>query len=407
MLNEMFPRVHTRYSSLPLFGSHVEGFVVWLGARGYPSLPIRLRVCALPRIDALLRRRGVCRVEDLTKEDFLRLAPADSQDDVYLAATVRSLADFFNQQGLLDRRVATPREDLRAAYRLHLARVRCLATSTLTQHDATLAEFLDFLSFDGDSSRLRALGSPQIESFVLSIGTRLSRASLQHSVSHLRSIIRFLSTRGLVDDGLDASIDTPRLYRGERLPRALSWETVRAFLSAIDRSTPMGTRDYAIFLLIATYGLRTSEIAALRLDDIEWRAGQMRVPRPKIESPLLLPLTAEIGGALIDYVRRSRPDLPHREVFLRVRAPGGPLRPTAITEAFQCWTRRSGLSIPYEGPHCLRHSLAVHLLRQGASLKAIGDLLGHRGAESTCVYLRLHLEDLRDAALDLPEEVHP
>ena len=94
----------------------------------------------------------------------------------------------------------------------------------------------------------------------------------------------------------------------------------------------------------------------------------------------------------------------HREVFLRVRAPAGPLAPTAVTEAFQGWTRRSGLPIPYQGPHCLRHSLAVHLLRQGTSLKAIGDLLGHRSAESTCVYLRLHVEDLRDVALDLPPE---
>jgi site-specific recombinase XerD len=83
------------------------------------------------------------------------------------------------------------------------------------------------------------------------------------------------------------------------------------------------------------------------------------------------------------------------------------LRPTAVTEAFQGWTRRSGLRIPYQGPHCLRHSLAVHLLRQRTPLKAIGDLLGHRGAESTCVYLRLNVEDLRDAALDLPQEVRP
>jgi integrase len=182
---------------------------------------------------------------------------------------------------------------------------------------------------------------------------------------------------------------------------------VRSFLAAIDRSTPMGKRDYAMFLLIATYGLRSSEVTALRLGDIEWRAGHLRVSRPKTQTPLLLPLTDEIGAALIDYLRNARPELPHREVFLRVRAPAGLLKPTAVTEAFQGWTRRSGLPIPYKGAHCLRHSLAVHLLRQGASLKTIGDLLGHRSAESTCVYLRLHVEDLRHVALDLPKEVHP
>lgn len=159
-----------------------------------------------------------------------------------------------------------------------------------------------------------------------------------------------------------------------------------------------------MFLLIATYGLRTSEVAGLRLDDIEWRAGRLRVARPKTQSPIVLPLTQEVGAALLDYLRHARPDLPCREVFLRVRAPAGPLAPTAVTEAFQVWTRHGALPITYQGPHCLRHSLAVHLLRQGTSLKAIGDLLGHRSAESTCVYLRLHVEDLRDAALDLPEE---
>jgi len=97
--------------------------------------------------------------------------------------------------------------------------------------------------------------------------------------------------------------------------------------------------------------------------------------------------------------------LPCRHVFLRVRAPWGPLRPTAVGEAFQGWTRRAALPIRRQGPHCLRHSLAVHLLRQGVPLKTIGDLLGHRSTESTCVYLRLNVVDLRDAALDLPQEV--
>ena len=167
----------------------------------------------------------------------------------------------------------------------------------------------------------------------------------------------------------------------------------------------MGRRDYAIFLLITTYGLRTSEVAAIRLDDIEWRAARLRVPRPKTKTPIVLPLTRGVGAAIADYLRRDRHDLPQREVFLRVRAPAGKLAPTAVTEAFQGWTRRARLPIPYQGPHCLRHSLAVHLLRQGTSIKAIGDLLGHRSNEATCVYLRLHVDDLRDVALEVPSEV--
>jgi integrase len=176
-------------------------------------------------------------------------------------------------------------------------------------------------------------------------------------------------------------------------------------MRSIDRSTPMGRRDYAMFLLVVTYGLRSCEVVTLTLEDVEWRAGRLRVPRPKVRSPLVLPLTPEVGTAILAYLSDGRPQLASREIFLRARAPAGKLKPTALTEAFQGRVRRSGLRIPYQGPHCLRHSVAVHMLRQGMPLKAIGDLLGHRSAESTCVYLRLHVEDLRDVALDLPDDI--
>jgi len=130
--------------------------------------------------------------------------------------------------------------------------------------------------------------------------------------------------------------------------------------------------------------------------------GRLQVRQRKTSSPLVLPLTDSVGESLADYLRGGRPDADYREVFLRHRAPAGLLKPTAVTEAFQAWSRRSGLPIPFQGAHCLRHSYAVHLLRQGASLKTIGDILGHRSAESTCVYLRLAVEDLREVALNLP-----
>ena len=149
------------------------------------------------------------------------------------------------------------------------------------------------------------------------------------------------------------------------------------------------------------------EVVSLKLDDIGWRSGRLCVSRPKVRSALVLPLTDDVAAAMLAYLQDGRPDLPHREVFLRERAPTGTLKPTAVTEAFQGRVRRSGLPIRYQGPHCLRHSLAVHLLRQGTPLKTIGDLLGHRSAESTCVYLRLDVEDLRDVAIELPTAVQP
>jgi site-specific recombinase XerD len=221
-------------------------------------------------------------------------------------------------------------------------------------------------------------------------------------VAHLRSFLRWLAAQGTAPKGLESQIDTPRVYRQEQLPRALRWDTVRALLESIDRTTASGRRDYAMLLLIATYGLRSSEIVALTLDDFAWRHGELRVPRRKVDGVLTLPLSDEAGNAVLDYLRHGRPTLPTRVLFLRVRPPAGLLKPTAVTEVFQTRARHSGLTIPFQGAHCLRHSLAVQLLREGVSLKAIGDVLGHRSIESTCQYLRLATEDLRDVALSLP-----
>jgi integrase/recombinase XerD len=231
-----------------------------------------------------------------------------------------------------------------------------------------------------------------------------------------RGIRSLAGSRGEAPIGLDSQIDRPRVYREEQLLRALSWEIVQAFVRAIDRTTPGGLRDYAIFLLISTYGLRASEIVGLTLDDVEWRARRVRIRQRKTGGVLWLPLTDEVATALLDYLRHGRPQLAVRqyrrgfqtdppqcrEVFLRCRTPAGVLRSTAITEAFQAWSRRSGLEIPFQGVHCLRHSYALHRLRSGLSLKTIGDLLGHRSSESTCVYLRLATDDLRDVALSFP-----
>jgi site-specific recombinase XerD len=238
-------------------------------------------------------------------------------------------------------------------------------------------------------------------------------------VAHVRSFLRFLASSGETAIGLDRQIDTPRVYREEQLPKALPWATVQAFLQAINLTTPSGIRDYAIFLLIATYGLRGCDIVALTLDDVAWRSRCLRVQQRKTGQPLWLPLTDEVATALLEYLRRGRPHLgvrrfrrgfqsehpQFREVFLRCCTPAGVLKATAVTEAFQKWSRLSGLKIPFTGVHCLRHSYTVHLLRSGLSLKTIGDLMGHRTLESTCVYLRLAIDDLRDVPLDLPAGV--
>ena len=418
MLLELFPRVHRRYTSLPVLGAILDRYGTWLLTQGYSSDRVREHFRAVRRLAKLLVQGGVRRLRELTRARLRAYAPAHSQDDPDVAVVVRLLERYVESETSLYRPRAQSRVEQRvAAYATHLEDVRGFASSTVHQHCSTIAEFLTHLRYEADPARLAVLTPNDIEAFVRRVGPRLARVSLQHVIAHLRAFLRFLAATGEAPVGLDTHIDTPRVYRGEQLPHALPWETVSAFLRAIDRSSRCGLRDYAIFLLMTTYGLRASEIVTLTLDDLEWRARRIRLAQRKTRGALWLPLTDEVATALVAYLRRARPlaaarrrplrfqghpAVARREVFLRCRTPAGVLKPTAITEAFQAWSRRSGLPIPFQGAHCLRHSYAVHLLRSGLSLKTIGDLLGHRTLESTCVYLRLAVDDLRDVALSLP-----
>lgn len=418
MLAELYPRMHRRFTSLPVFGLVMDAFAAWLVAQGYSGDRVREYCCTVRRLDRQLARQGVRRLPTLTRRRLRACAPIDSQDDPDRAALVRLLERFFEQTARFPPLVPTVRERQVAGYAAYLRDVRGFASSTVRQHCQTTTALLQFLR--ATPERLTCLTAQDLEAFLRHRGPRLARVSLQHEVAHLRAFVRFLAVRGEGPVGLDRTIDTPRVYRDEQLPRALPWETVLALLMAIDQQTSVGRRDYAMFLLIATYGLRACEVVGLTLDDLDWRGRRVHVRQRKTGAVLWLPLTDEVGTALVAYLRHARPRLTVRtdrrapatfadpacacrEVFVRARTPGGPLKPTAITEAFQACSRRSGLPITCQGVHCLRHSYAVHLLRSGVSLKAIGDMLGHRTFESTCVYLRLAVDDLREVALPMPK----
>ena len=159
--------------------------------------------------------------------------------------------------------------------------------------------------------------------------------------------------------------------------------------------------------LITTFGLRVSEVALMELGHIDWRREHLRVWRPKMRDPLVLPLTGEVAEAIAHYLRDGRPITRLRALFLTTRSPLTGLAPCAVGRALRRWARRAGLPASHLGAHCLRHSLAVYLLRQGVSLKVIGDVLGHRNPQSTCAYLRLNVDDLRDVGLEVPSEALP
>jgi len=404
MLNDLFPRKSARYCALPLLGPIVDDFDTWLSGQGYRRGTRRQQARALVRIDRDLRRQGHRQWQRVRSANLEACWSRYRRRDPDMAATIRGLLRFVQERSLLPPVPApvTRVTALANIYGAALQDLRGLAPVTIRQHATTAAHFLAHLDYRIAPERLAGLTAADVEAFVRETGKRLSRASLQHTVAQLRGFLRFLTSHRLVRPDLDRQIDTPRVYRQEHLPRSLPWPTVRRLLQSIDRSTAQGLRDYTMLFLIATYGLRACEVVALTLDAIDWRGRRLHVPQRKTGTPLVLPLTDAVGTILLRYLRRGRPSSPHRQLFLRQRAPAGVLKPTAVCEIFQKWVRRSSLPIPFQGPHCLRHSYAVALLRRGVGLKTLGDLLGHRMAESTCAYLRLATDDLREVALAVP-----
>jgi len=405
MLQSLLPKAHLKFRALPLFGSVADGFDDWLATSGYTPGSRKFSIRFLVHADADLRKRGVRKLTELTRpilydswRDLIKAFPNE-------AGTVRTLARYLNATGTITTGAIEEAPSVSSAtllsdeYVSFLGKVRGCSPSTISHHRFASRCFLDHL--ESCSVPLGSVHSSDIEAYITQAGGRMCRASLQHEVAVVRGLLRFLAKDGRVRAGLDRQIDTPRLYRLEQLPR-LPWDTVTALLKSIDRQSDMGLRDYAMFLLIATYGLRASEVVVISLDDIRWRHSSLRIHQRKTSSPLELPLTKEVSAALVKHLQRTPPTAPYRRIFLRMRAPIGLLKPTAVTEAFQALVRKSGLEVPFHGPHCLRHSFAVQLLKTGTPLKTIGDILGHRTAESTSVYLRLATGDLREVSLPVP-----
>jgi site-specific recombinase XerD len=181
---------------------------------------------------------------------------------------------------------------------------------------------------------------------------------------------------------------------------------VRRVLQSVRRRDPDGRREYAILVVFASYGLRLSDVAALRLDDIHWREGTIEIQVVKTGRPLLLPLTDSVGDALADYLQHGRPRCDHRRVFLARLKPFQPLTRSHISKIVRQAMDRAGVKLRQVATHAFRHSFATRLVRNGVAIDTVADCLGHASSRTTSIYTKLAVEDLRSVSLD-PREVIP
>ena len=173
----------------------------------------------------------------------------------------------------------------------------------------------------------------------------------------------------------------------------------------VDRRTPAGRRDYAILVLLVTYGLRAREVGAMTLDDVDWKRDRIRVPERKAGHSTGYPLSPTVGAALLDYLRHGRPTTTERRIFLRVLAPQGPFTQNAISGRVAYYLHRAGINVPRAGSHTLRHTCVQRLVDADFPFKVIGDYVGHRAAESTEIYAKVAVEALREVALGDGEKI--
>jgi site-specific recombinase XerD len=282
-----------------------------------------------------------------------------------------------------------------------------LRPSTLRTRSRELTIFLDFLN----TRKARSLDQIQALdlSEFLSCRGHLKPNTVSRIVSDIRSFLRFLTLRGILQKDLGAELPTIRVPRDASIPSVWDHELIIKLLGAIDRSSAKGKRDYAILLLACRLGLRAGDIRTLKLDHLHWEDSRIEITQSKTTTPLSLPLTEEVGEALIDYLRSGRPKTADREVFLKLNPPFDPFgRNNNLYDVVTYWRQLAGITFrtpQRRGIHSLRHSLATRLLEQGTPFPTIADILGHTSLESTRIYAKADVEALRSVALD-PEEVN-
>ena len=226
-----------------------------------------------------------------------------------------------------------------------------------------------------------------------------SRRSVQNYASVVRSFLRYAEDQGWCRKGLADSIKAPRVYKDESLPSSPYWDDIKKMLTRSKTDSPTDIRDYAVLLLLSVYGLRSSEVVHLRLEDFDWKNERLYLRRAKRSKPQIFPLSQTVGEAILHYIKEVRPNnFLLNEVFISRRSPYRPLKAFAIYQIVSRRLKPLQLKIKHHGPHALRHGCATHLINEGISLKEISDHLGHQNLETTRIYTKVDLKSLRKVA---------
>jgi site-specific recombinase XerD len=387
--------------------SQIDGFAGLLLRQGYATYTGRWKIRVVADLSRWLHRRQM-RTKDLNEEQIGQFLKTRRKQRLIRRGDPQTLAQFvghLRQTGVtpsLCRAVSNnPMDRITTDYARFLIHQRGLSQATLDNYLPTVQRFLE-TRFGAGSISLHRLCVSDVTDFIVRDCSTGSPKQTQQAASALRSFLGFLTQEGKVAAPLAASVPTVANWRLAELPQFLEPAQVQKLLNHCDQNSPVGRRDYAVLLLLARLGLRAGEVVHLSLDDINWEAGEVLI-RGKSAREDRLPLLSDVGQALARYLKDDRPSCSCRRVFLRMRAPRqGFSSSAAIGDILRRALARAHLHPQHKGAHLLRRSLATQMLRRGASLSQIGQVLRHQLAQTTEIYAKVDLAALRALAQPWP-----
>lgn len=418
MLEEYFSKPETvdRYRG-SWIGQQIEQYVVWLAEHGYSNRSVWHRAPVVYAFGEFARERGAVSIEDLPDHVDAFVAHEVARHHARTGSTrpmvkeVRGPAEQmlsvvlagFLPSGRPHR--SEPFADTVPGFFGYLTDERGLRPASVLGYRHHLDRFESYLQRIGVRS-LRELSPAIVSGYIVDrAASGLAKCTVGGSAAVLRVFLRYAHRQGLVPADLSGAVGQPQEYRLSSIPRSISWDDVNRVLAGVDRRTEAGRRDLAILLLMVTYGLRAREVAALSLDDIDWKHDRLKIPERKAGHSTTFPLSAVVGQALLDYVQHGRPDTTDRHVFFRAVAPRAPIGAAAVSSRARHYLLQAGVLVPRPGSHTLRHSTVQRLVDANFDLKTIGDFIGHRSPASTQIYSKVDVEALRQVALGDGEAV--
>jgi site-specific recombinase XerD len=410
-------RVRTRIQARLLAGVAapcVEAYLVWLAGRGYSEAGLRRQLYALDRFNAWLARHDLqlCDVSEQVIERFvsgLRRAPSPRCRHGRLsvvASGARGFGQFLWEHRIAVRRPldipATPAEKWLCSFDEHLDRVQGLSPGTRARY-LRFARRLVCQHFGSKELIWSQLSADDIVQFVCVQAGRLKPSTCRAPVTATRAMLRFLAASGCVHGGLEGAVPTVRQWKLAALPRHLDAEQVQRVLSHCPGDSLVGLRDRTIVLLLARLAVRAGEVARLSLDDLAWRQSHILIRASKSAVERVLPLSHELGTALVEYLRARGHVEGNRALFWCAGPPvHRPLTPATVSGIARRALLRAGVAVARPGAHVFRHTAATQMVRRGATFKQVADVLGHARIETTTIYAKLDIDTLARVALAWP-----